>query len=457
MVSLLKYIGHYMRTNILTKENIKNQLFFFSKEALQNIVMNSKCGIITAPEEIFSRNASKNDINIFSSFSPLLCIYKKANCKLLNINGSLAWNEDKFKKEICVTGNIFMTLNILELSDYLKNFKEIDYEKYKLSDFYTKLAHKQLDFYISNFRNNDGLFVDKKDISDFIANEIKFEDKNKKFDYADQALIMAAFYKYSLNSNDKFSESFKNYSLEILNMFLQYKEELYEASLSQITKLCLGLNAFCGYSNNSEAISLVIDLLDFTEENFLDKNLTDTCLLAINYFLIYKLTGYDKLKFLGEKIANDLLNLYDPITGVFLKKDEKKEIIYSCDEIILYLVSLVLYSENNGENKDLNIIIVDIYKHVIINSGIVSSWPEAPMLDNAERYENFSMTENDFLDDYNFRTENIANQENTEIASVFLKNVTYNTKKSAFVQNKFSFDSTKNMFIFFIILLLFTK
>ncbi len=464
MVGILKYIGHFMRINVLTKENIKNQLFFFSKETLQNTILNSKCGITIPSNEVRIKNISLNDINISNSISPLLCIYKKASCKLINTNDSLLWNEEKFKKEICITGNSLMTLCLLELVEYFQSFKNSDEKKYLLSNYYLLIAQKQLDFYISYFRNSDGVFVDKTDLSDIITNEVKFEDKNKNFDFADQAFLMAALYKYYDLSNSKNCQNYKNFSLEILAMFLEYKDELYEASMSKLSKLCLGLQTFYNYSKNLDALNLLIDLSDLIDDKFSDeilnlseKNLSDRCLVSINYFSLYKVTGIIKFKDYGERINNKLIELYDPVSGIFLKDSEKKEIIYSCDEIVLYLITLILQSELDEKNNDINLIILDVYKHVLINSGIISSWPEAPSLDDAERYENFSMDEKDFLDDYNFRMENIATPENSEMAPVYLKNVTFNRKKASFVQNKFSFDSTKNMFINFITISLFKK
>jgi len=179
--------------------------------------------------------------------------------------------------------------------------------------------------------------------------------------------------------------------------------------------------------------------------------------MSINYFSIYKATGLVKFKNFAEKINDKLIGLYDPVSGIFLKESEKKELIYSCDEIVLYLIALILHSDLDEGNNDINLIILDIYKHVLINSGIISSWPEAPLLDDAERYENFSQDEKDFLDDYNFRMENIATPENSELAPIYLKNVTFNRKKASFIQNKLSFDSTKNMLINFITISLFKK
>ena len=459
----MKYIGHFMRINVLTKENIKSQLFFFSKEALHNTVMNSKCGITIPSKEVRTKNIPKNDINIFNSFSPLLCIYKKANYKLINVNDSFIWNEEKFKKEVTIAGNVLMTLSLLELIEYLNTFKGIDEKKYALSSFYLSLVKEQLNFYTSNFRNKDGVFVDKIDLSDNITKEFKFGEKDKSFNLGDQAFMMAAFYKYYKLSGSKSNEGYKTFASDILSMFIEFKEELYQAPYNQFSKLCLGICIYYSYSKNAEALKLLIDLLDFAEENYqvtflnlAEKNLTDPCLFFINYFLLYKSTGFTKFKELGEKIGVKLVELYDPKTGIFLKVSEKKELTYYCDEIILYLTSLILLSEEDSK-ADIDNTIIDIYKNVIINSGIISSWPEAPFLDDAERYANFSMEEKDFLEDHNFRMESIASPETSELAPGFIKSVTYNKKKSIFLQSKSSFDSTKNMFIYFIIISLFSK
>ena len=460
----MKYIGHFMRINVLTKENIKNQLFFFSKEALHNAVMNSKCGITIPSKEVRTKNISKNDINIFNSFSPLLCIYKKATCKLVNVDNSFVWNEEKFKREINISGNILMTLSLLELSEYLNTFKGIDEKKYALSSFYLSLAKEQLDFYTSNFRNKDGVFVDKVDLSDNITKEFKFEENEKGFNLGDQAFIMAAFYKYHALSGSKPNDSYKTFALDILAMFLEFKEELYEAPFNQLSKLCLGIYLYYDYSKDIEALKLLMDLLDFAEEKYqttfsslTEKNLADSCMFFINYFLLYKSTGLAKFKDSADKIAAKLIELYDPENGVFLKVSDKKELTYYCDEIILYLTSLILFSQENDEEEDIDSSIIDIYKNVILNSGIISSWPEVPVVDDAQRYKNFSKDEEDFLEDNNFRTESIATPEASELAPIFIKSVVYNKKKNTFSQNKFSFDSTKNMFIYFIIISLFNK
>lgn len=461
---MLNYIGHFLKMNALTKENIKNQLFYFSKEALSTIALKSKCGITSSANEFRIKNIPTNDINTFENISPLLCIYKKADAKLVNSNDRLIWNEEKFKKEISVSANAFMTLSLLQLTDYYKNFKNIDESKYSLSLLYLKLSQKQLDFYAAHLRNDEGVFVDKTDLSNISTEELNFEEKNKNFNFSDQAMMMAAYYKYSTLSEGKDSIDYKNFALDIFNMLLQFKDDLYEKSFEELTKVCFGINIFYEYSRLPKALNLSLDIADFINENYLskystlsEKNLKNECLHLINNLILFKSTGIVKFKETSTNIYNKLVDLYSPESGIFLQPSDKKELSYSCDEISLYLISLVLNSELGSSDDSSNVIIIDVYKHQLINSGIISSWPECPDLDNAERYRNFSHKAEDMLEDNNFRMDSVPIPTNNEIAPVFLKNVSYNRKKDVFNESKKSFDSSKNMMLFFMFTHFFNK
>ena len=107
------------------------------------------------------------------------------------------------------------------------------------------------------------------------------------------------------------------------------------------------------------------------------------------------------------------------------------------------------YSDSNNMEED-SYMLQDIFKHQIIDSGIVLSWPDSPSLDNAEHYRNFSLKSEDLLQEEDFRMATIGTPENNELASIFIKNVVYNRRKDTFKQTKSSFDSSKNMFIFFL-------
>lgn len=454
----MKYIGPFLRMNSLKKEDIQNQLFYLSKESIKHIVLYSKCGICVPLKELDTKKSSNFDINIFKGISPLLCIYKKANPKLLNLENKLCWNEEKFKKEINILGNAFMTICLLELSEYYSDFNNIDNNLYSQSKLYLVIAKKQLEFYASYFRNEEGVFVDKTDKTDSMNIELKFEEKNKSFKFSDQAFVMAAYYKYSCMANDQYSESYKNFSLDILKMFIKFREDLYDLNREELIKLCLGLNLFCAYSNNRDAKILLLDLCELireknNEENetINDKKLEYDCLTYIDYILFYKNTGLTKFNEECEKICSKLIELYNPDSSIFDLSYDKRNIIYMCTDIMLYLLTLIIHSKINWEDTN-NIIISDVFKHQVVNSGIIMSWPDAPDLKSRERYKNYSLKAEDLLDEQQFKMPSIPSPENSEVAPVFLKSVTYNRKKAEFSDSKTTFDSNKNMLIFLIVL-----
>lgn len=461
VVSFVKYIGPFLRMHKLNKSNIENQLLYLSRETINHIVLYSKCGICCPIKELKDKNIPAADINIFDNLHPLLSIYKKANAHLADISNTLSWDEDSFKREIDIGANALMTLCIIELISYYKTFNEKYPQKHTLNFIYGKLAKKQLEFYSSYLRNEEGVFVDKKDISDLDMNELKFEEKNKKFKFSNQALLMAAFYNYSLANSDKDSPMFRDFSYDILKMLLDYKEELYTLSFDELNKLCLSFNIFYRSSSNAEVLPLLIDLWEYLEDNYSnnaflnsDNKLEYECMLYINSVLLYKNTNMLKFNDFAELIYNKLIELYTPELGIIIKTCDKKEISFSNLEVILYLLAVLLHSKNSNVDSDDNMIALDIFKRQVIESGLILSWPDPPDPNDPERYKNFSLKEEDFLEDQNFRQPNAASLLKSESASIFIKNIVYNKKKQEFSQSKLSFDSYNNMLIFFLILYL---
>ena len=452
----MKFIGPFLRINTLNKNNIKNQLFYLSKESLKDIVFDSKCGIYIPVRDLKSKSFSKIDINTINLNSPLLCVYKKADAKLKSQEGTLNWNENKVKKEITVNSNAFMTLSLLELVDYYRGFKSIDDSKYALSPLYLKLCKEQLEFYASYFRNKDGLFVDKVDLTDPMNQEFNFENKNNKFKFSDQAFMMAAYYKYSTNDKDNQEHEYEKFALDILNMFTQYREEIYNVSFEELNKICLALNIFYKYSGLEQCKNLLLDFSDLLIEQYntkpsiiINAKLDYSCMLFINCTLLYNNTSLHKFKATSDDLYEKLTKLYQSDKGILLKETNDKEINYTCDELLLYMYSLMIYSDSNNIEEN-SYMLQDIFKHQIIDSGIVLSWPDSPSLDSTEHYRNFSLKSEDLLQEEDFRMPTIGTPENNELASIFIKNVVYNSRKETFKQSKLSFDSSKNMFIFFL-------
>jgi hypothetical protein len=99
-------------------------------------------------------------------------------------------------------------------------------EKYTYGILYGEICRRQLDFYATYLRNQEGVFIDKKQIDSDYSKELLFEKGDKKFKFSDQALLMEAYYKYSCLFTDRVSEDYKQFSLDIFQMFLDFREEL---------------------------------------------------------------------------------------------------------------------------------------------------------------------------------------------------------------------------------------
>ncbi|NMM63241.1 hypothetical protein HBE96_11235 [Clostridium sp. P21] len=455
----MKYIGPFLRINKLKKENIEHQLFFLAKESLNQIVLYSKCGVYTPIKELKIKNLSSSDINTFGNISPLLCLYKKANPKLINIDNNLCWDDEGFKKEVNIGSNALMTLSILELCNYYKRFEGVNTKKFNLAKLYMGICKNQLEFYASHFRNEDGVFVDKKETKNSSNGEVNFEEKNKKFKFSSQALLMNAYYIYSSLSDDEEKTFYENFALDILNMLVEFKEDIYLLSHEEILKLTLCLNIFYSYSKNKKCKVLLLDLCELLSDKINDtaaisddNKLEYDYLKYINYFLLYKNMSIIKFKEDAEKIYNKLLNLYDPEKGIFIKHTEKKDITFSCTEISLYLLVCLIHGNMSKEQDDTNLIILDIFKRQLVDSGIILSWPDVPNLNDIERYNNYTLKSEDLIDEQFFRTPSIPTPESCELAPIFIKHVTYSKRKETFKPSKVSFDSYKNMFIFFLII-----
>ena len=455
----MRYIGPFFRMNSLSTKEIESQLVFLSKEAIKHIVLESKCGIVASSKNS-KKSLSNNDINILKDFSPLLCIYKKAQPKIYSSKHSKSWQEDTFKKEIPCSSNAFMTLSILELADYYDNFREINDNIYSFASLYRNCAKLQLDFYSSYLRNNEGVFVDKKNSSDSINNEYNLIEKDKKFKFSDQAFMMVAYYLYyKLCPNDKDADTFKTFSLDILNMFISYKDEIYNLSFEECCKICFAFNCMYKYYKNDECKLFLIDMSEFliskSEEAPLSSDdLEHSCLMALNLILTYEATGISSFKDFFEETTYNHKKLYNPDKGVFFKNADKKECKYTSSEIALYYLNMHLFEKSIDSSKELKSMLANLYKQFFTNSGMIPSWPEAPSLDSFERYTNFSLKYEDLLEETMFRMPTTVAPEVNGMAPMFTKSITYSQKKDCFIISKTTFDSNKNMMIFYFILFL---
>lgn len=458
----LRYIGPFFRMNSLSEKEINGQLFYLSKEAVKTIVLNSRCGLVSQIKK-YNKLSSSIDITTKSNFSPLLCVYRKASPTFIHSKNSNGFDEETFKKEINPSTNALMSLCLLELLDYYRSFENTDKSIYSINEIYKNLTKDQLDFYSSHLRNREGVFVDKKNLLENNAKNFNLVDKDKKFKFSDQAFMMIAYYLYSIkNPTDESAELYKEFSDQILKMFCDFKDQIYECSLDEICKVVLSLNLLYSYSdnNNEELKDLIIDLSDyamgkFDEKDYYIDSLDTASLCSIVLTLSYKHTKIISFSEKTTEIINRLYTLYYEEKGAFYKLSSKKEIKYSCFDITFYVLAFIIYQNIISNSTEYKLMISTVYKKFIINSGLITSWPEAPTLDDYERYRGFTLNSNDMVDESYFRMPNIPTPDSTGSAPIFNKYVTYNKRKDSFSVGKSSFDSYRNFLNFFLIIHLF--
>ena len=452
----MRYIGPFFRMNSLSTDEISGQLFYLAKESVKTIVLNSKCGLL-APVHT-SKKSSINDISILNSFSPLLCVYRKASPTFVHNKTSHGFDESTFKKEISPSTNALMTLCLLELSEYYSYFKKGNRNITSLENPYKYLAKEQLQFYSENLRNAEGLFVTKKNISDGNTKGYNLIDKDNKFKFVDQAFMMDAYYLYSLyNSNDEVAADYKNFSYEILGLFKDYKDSLYELSFNENVQIFFALNNFYKNSHSTTAHELILDLGDylinkFNEKDYFNDYIDDCALFSITLMDAFKHTDIISFKDTSKEINDRLLSLYDSEKSIFLKLSDKKEIKYSCLDINFYLMNMIKFSDISSTPKEFKPVISSVFRKFYVNGGLLTSWPEAPTLDEVERYKKLSLRSEDMLDETYFRMPVLPTPKSSGTAPIFVKHLEYSKKKDTFTKNRTTFDSSKNMFNFFLII-----
>ena len=443
--------------NSLSKEDISGQLFHLSKEAVKAICLNSKCGIVSSFRSS-KKSHSNNDDSTLSDFSPLLCLYQKSSPLYVHSKTSYGFDESTFRKNINPSTNALMTLCLLELSDYYSHFDTTHGKVNSTKKSYSILCKKQLDFYTNNLRNSEGVFVDKKNLAEDNLKGYNLIEKDKNFNFSDQAFMMDAYFLYSLYYHDEpISNDYMEFSIQILDMIFDFKEELYNVSFEEGCKILMALNIFYDFSKIEKSKTIIIDLSDFLINKFQEKDyfvsaLDDCCLFAITLKDSFKHTEIVSFNEKSDEILEKLEGLYNNEKEIFMKLTEKKDVKYSSLEICSYFLSMLIHSNSKEETMESRNIFSNLYKKLFIYSGIVLSWPDAPTLDEVDRYRGLSMQSIDMLDESFFRMPDLPAPEISGVAPIFVKNVTYSRKKNTFTSSKTSFDSNKNMFMFFLLI-----
>ena len=455
----MKYIGSFFRMNSISPKEIESQLLFFTRESVKHLAFESKCGVPISHKTL-KKALSESEYNKVKDLNPILAIYKKAKPNIYYSKHSKLWDETTFKKELLVSSNALMTLSLLKLAQYYKSFKNIDDKLYELSKTYVKIAKIQLDFYYENLRNSEGFFIDKRNLSQTNTSFPELIDSKSNFSFADQAYMMVAYFAYSKATDDvKESEIFRNFSFEILDMFEDRKEFLYDESLEECSNICFAFNQMYSLSKNPKCKNLLLDMSDFILSQYLDygideKDMSLASLTSLNLYLTYANTGLLTFKESFNDICKLFKSLYNEELSTFIKPGDKKDVKYYNLETILYLINMILYNKNKND-KSTDDLICNYFKQSIVHSAILTSYPSAPSLDSPERYKHFSSKSSDLLDDLMFCLSDITTPESNCLAPIYLKSTSYSKKKGAFSSSKTNFESFNNLFLDYLILDLF--
>ncbi|MPQ43357.1 hypothetical protein [Clostridium tarantellae] len=453
----MKYIGPFFRMNSLSTKEIESQLLYLSREAIKHIVLESRCGITINSKILKNIEFTKEELASFRGTTPLLCVYKKAKPNIYSSKYYKSWDDTTFKKDIPILSNALMTSSLIYLTRYYDSFTSLDDQLNEISNLYKSLSKIQLEFYYNYLRNNEGFFIDKKNLESIHQGELNLSEKNSKFNLVDQAFMMISYYCYAKNcKEDEDSKSYEKFAFEILQMFLEIKESIYLLSLNDCCKICFCLNVMFNLSKDENCKILLIDLCDYINSKYYESansisDLETTGLLAMNLMLAYENLNISLFKDSFTDIIDLFINMYDDERGILSKSLNKKEIKYSSIEIILYILNMILYYKYIDSSKNIADIIFKVYKQYIVNSGLITGFPEPPNLDSYERYINSSLKSSDLIEEAMFRMPNCNSPELTGLASIFMKNVIYSRKKEVFSSNKNTFDSNINFLLFFII------
>ncbi len=440
------HLGKFLKLSSIDFPVIEYQLFNFSKESLKQILLNSKCGEIINGKE-FKEKPSNTDLIGTKNIYPLSCLYKKGKPKIKPLKGIYSWKNDKIKKKIDILSNSYMTLNILNLIDYYE--KTIDNEKKRkeIIKFYLSCVKCQLNYYIDNFRNELGVFVNKKvieDPSDNKDSKICFQIYSDSFDFPSQANLMICFYRCSnfMKETSPYKIPFLNFALEMEKMFVDFKEDILKSPKDKLVELLFSLSIYLKYVDSPGIINLSSKIL----ENLIN-NYTLSSMSTYNKVLLH-----ESMKNLKESLKDKKdFNIYKDIISEYLWDlfdmfgDEnfmKNEIINEYD-LISYMVYLLKY------NKEVS---KDFYENTFLPSKIFSCFPNIPKKYESEGYFKLNKKDEYKIPDKYFKPLSYKTMEETKVTPIICKDIEFNFEKNKFSKGKKKFDALINMRLIFLIM-----
>lgn len=446
------HIGRFLKLNSLNSPYIEYQLFNFSKESLKQIFLNSKCGEIINGKEFKEKPPNSNLVGTKNVY-PLICLYKKSKPKIKYESNIYHWKEEKTKKKIHILSNALMTLNILNLCEYYREIIKDEKKQKDLVRFYLIAARCQLNYYLTHFRNDLGLFINKNVQSSNKAtkkeeNEIEFVKSSENFDFSAQAYMMTAFLKCSrlLKDTSPYKLPFENFSNEILNMFITYKDKLFELSPRKTIEIIYGFNSYLELNpkNLKEFINIFSELI----ENFICKKSLSSISTYSKILFYYTLKNLTQ--FLKETKDEQYLEIIDLMKECIWDLNElfedpyfKKTEINDSKDLLSFQIYLILNQDKEHS--------LDFFNNTLLNSKVFSSFPNIPKKGDGEKYFMFSNKDSNIIPDEYFKPNNYKVMSEANLTPIILKEINFNQDKEKFTKGKEKFDSFLNMSLIFFI------
>lgn len=443
------YLGKFLKLKSLNYPIIEYQLFNFSKESLKQIFLNSKCGEVISGKE-FKDKPSNHHLVSSKSISPIYFVYKKAKPKIKCDKNILSWKESKIKKHVDILSNAYMNLSLLLLAEYYNELIKDEKIRKEVVKFYVSSAKCQLNYYINNFRNELGLFVNKNIIessNNTKDSKLNFECNNMKFTFSSQAYLMVSFLKCSkmLKENSPYKIPFLNFSIEMENMFIEFQKEILKSKSKHIIETieALVLYVLTKETPSDEISNVLYELI----ENFIC-NISITSLTAYEKINLYQ--SFLKLKTFLNKTNQENIGIKDLINeyiwefeSIFSKENFEKEEILNTYDLISYQIYLCKFKNEKSQK---------FYEETLLTSKIFSCFPNIPKNYESEKYFNFEHNKNNIIPDKYIKPYSYKTMDEVNITPIFYKCTLSNKNNNKFSKPKTKFNSLLNMKLIFLII-----
>ncbi|MDI6619608.1 MAG: hypothetical protein QME45_13230 [Clostridiales bacterium] len=420
----------------------------------------------------------KDELNVHENMTVLRAVYKKGNPHYCNAyNGNIddyqnyLWDDNSFKKTITPSSQAYLIMDEIMLAKYFHNcakgcYRESKNINGKIVDSHLLInsAKIQGKFASDYLRNEDGLFVSKKDISENPYGDPVLEDQEEQPDISDQALMLKAFSMlsyacknpdYPMFEDEGFSLEFKKYADELYVVFKDSYDEIFESKTKDICSVISASIEYCRLceskpdaANFITSLALELDsridmsgnVLRFPYENKLSSN--STCFMVLKTLMeSYRFTGIEKFLNTAKALYRKLNLLWNSNACLYaLDSDDKYR--YTARDVsfvIAGLNSLRLFADGDmaGDAKSK---LIYYFNNAVNNSKISQSRFAPPSVSDFETLFNNKRFKDGKVDSP-FSDSDIPDHLDIEIAPVFAKKFTYKTKKNNFSINSSSFYS----------------